>query len=164
MQHIDVMLEPLRGFMLQIGAFLPRLAIAIGILLIGWLIAKAFRLAVVKTLRALNFHVLSERAGIDGFLQQGGSRKDTTELFGWIAYALIILASLILHWQAQAKARPALRAFVAVVICCGVSTFSACSYEHFLLIPEGSSGLALLSIGINVLGCLSTFFFVASNI
>ncbi|MEO8281543.1 MAG: hypothetical protein ABI564_17730 [Ideonella sp.] len=99
MQHIDVMLEPLRGFLLQIGAFLPRLAIAIGILLLGWLIAKAFRIGVVKTLRALNFHVLTERAGIDGFLQQGGSRKDTTDLFGWIAYALIILASLIIAFN-----------------------------------------------------------------
>ena len=37
MQNIDVMLEPLRGFLQQIGAFLPRLAIAIGILLVGWL-------------------------------------------------------------------------------------------------------------------------------
>lgn len=96
MQNIDVMLEPLRSFLQQIGAFLPRLAIAIGILLVGWLIAKAFRLFVVKALRALNFHVLTERAGIDGFLQQGGTDKDATDLFGWIVYALVILASLIL--------------------------------------------------------------------
>ncbi len=99
MQNIDVMFEPLRGFLQQVGAFLPRLAIAIGILLVGWLLAKAFRLGVVKALRALNFHVLTERSGIDGFLQQGGSRKDGTELFGWIAYALIILASLIIAFN-----------------------------------------------------------------
>ena len=54
---------------------------------------------VIKALRALNFHVLSERAGIDGFLQQGGTDKDTTELFGWIAYALAILASLIIAFN-----------------------------------------------------------------
>jgi hypothetical protein len=99
MQNIDVMLEPLRGFLQQVGAFLPRLAIAIGILLVGWLIAKAFRLFVVKALRALNFHVLTRRAGIDNFLQQGGSDKDATDLFGWIAYALIILASLIIAFN-----------------------------------------------------------------
>lgn len=99
MQNIDVMLEPLRGFLQQIGAFLPRLAIAIGILIVGWLIAKAFRLFVVKALRALNFHVLTQRAGIDNFLQQGGSDKDATDLFGWIGYALIILASLIIAFN-----------------------------------------------------------------
>ncbi len=96
MQNIDVMFEPVRGLLLQIGAFLPRLAVALGLLLVGWLVAKAFRMFVVKALRALNFHVLTERAGIDGFLQQGGTDQDSTDLFGWLAYALVILASLIL--------------------------------------------------------------------
>jgi Conserved TM helix len=95
MQNINVMLEPLRAFLLEIGAFIPRLAIALGLLLVGWLLAKALRFSVVKALRALNFHVLTERAGVDGFLQQGGTDKDTTDMFGWIAYALVILASLI---------------------------------------------------------------------
>ena len=95
MQTIDVMLEPLRGFLLQVGAFMPRLGVALGVLIVGWLLAKGFRFSVVKALRAINFHVLTERAGVDGFLQQGGSQKDTTAMFGWIAYALVILAALI---------------------------------------------------------------------
>jgi hypothetical protein len=96
MGTFDVFIEPLRGVLQQVGAFLPRLAVALVILLVGWLLAKAFRLGVVKALRALNFHVLTEKAGIDGFLQQGGTEKDTTELFGWLAYALVILTSLIM--------------------------------------------------------------------
>jgi len=99
MQNIDVVLDPVRGFLLQIGAFLPRLAIAIGVLVVGWLLAKAFRLGVVKALRALNFHIVAERAGIDGFLQEGGTEKDTTDLFGWIAYALVLLVSLIVAFN-----------------------------------------------------------------
>ncbi len=99
MQSIDVMLEPLRALLQQVGGFMPRLFLAAALLLAGWLLAKAFRFSVVKALRALNFHVLSERAGIDGFLQQGGTEKDTTEIFGWIAYALVILASLIIAFN-----------------------------------------------------------------
>ena len=99
MQNIDVVLDPARALLLQIGAFLPRLAVALGVLVVGWLLAKALRLVVVKALRALNFHVLTERAGIDGFLQQGGTEKDTTDLFGWIAYALVILLSLIIAFN-----------------------------------------------------------------
>jgi hypothetical protein len=99
MQNIDVVLDPVRALLLQLGAFLPRLAIALGVLVVGWLLAKALRLGVVKALRALNFHVLTERAGIDGFLQQGGTEKDTTDLFGWIAYALVILVSLIIAFN-----------------------------------------------------------------
>lgn len=96
MGTIDVVLDPVRGFMLQLGTFLPRLAIAVGLLVAGWLIAKAIRFSVVRALRALNLHVLTERAGIDDFLRQGGSKSDATDLFGWIAYAAVILASLII--------------------------------------------------------------------
>jgi hypothetical protein len=99
MQNIDVMLEPLRALLQQVGAFMPKLALAAAVLFGGWLVAKAFRFSVVKALRALNFHVLTDRAGIDGFLQQGGTEKDTTDLFGWIAYALVILASLIIAFN-----------------------------------------------------------------
>jgi len=99
MQNIDVVLEPLRALLQQVGAFMPRLVLALAVLVAGWLVAKAFRFSVVKALRAHNFHVLTERAGIDGFLQQGGTDKDTTELFGWIAYALVVLASLIIAFN-----------------------------------------------------------------
>jgi hypothetical protein len=95
MQEINVLLEPLRAVLLQIGAYLPRLLVAMGVLLVGWLLAKAARFTVVKAMRAFNFHVLTERAGIDGFMQQGGTQKDTTDLFGVIVYWLIILAALI---------------------------------------------------------------------
>ena len=95
MQELNMIVDSLRALLHEVGVFLPRLGTAMIVLLIGWLFAKGARLAVVKSLRALNFHVLSERAGIDGFLQQGGTEKDTTDLFGTIAYLLVILASLI---------------------------------------------------------------------
>ncbi len=99
MQNFDLMLEPMRALLHQLGVFMPKLAVAAAVLLVGWLIAKAFRFSVVKALRALNFHVLTERAGIDGFLQQGGTERDTVDLFGWLGYALVILASLIVAFN-----------------------------------------------------------------
>ena len=99
MDNLDVMLVPLRGFLMEIGNFLPRLGVALAVLLIGWLLAKAFRFSVVKALRALNFHILTERAGIDGFLKQGGTEKDTTDWIGIIGYALVLLAALIIAFN-----------------------------------------------------------------
>lgn len=99
MDNIDVLIVPLRGFLQEVGLFLPRLGVALAVLLAGWLLAKAFRFAVVKALRALNFHILTERAGIDGFLKQGGSEKDTTDWVGLIGYALVLLASLIIAFN-----------------------------------------------------------------
>lgn len=99
MNNIDVLLEPVRALLNQIGAFMPRLAIALGVLILGWLFAKAFRFSIVKALRALNFNVLTERAGIDGFLQQSGTEKDTAEVVGLIAYLTAILVSLIIAFN-----------------------------------------------------------------
>jgi hypothetical protein len=95
MDTINIAIEPLRAFLVQIGAYLPRLGVALAVALAGWLLAKALRFAAIKGLRALNFHVLSERAGVDEFLQQGGSRKDTADVVGLIVFWLVLLGALI---------------------------------------------------------------------
>jgi hypothetical protein len=96
MDRFGISLEPARALLLQIGAFLPRLIGAAVVVLVGWLLAKAARFAVERGLRAINFHVLTERAGIDGFLRQGGARVDTTAILAWLVYWLVILASLLI--------------------------------------------------------------------
>jgi Conserved TM helix len=95
MDNFDAVLDPLRALLQQFAALLPRLLGALGVVLAGWLLAKVVRLATVKALRAINFHVLTARAGIDGFLQQGGTDKDTTDVIGSIVYVLLILAALL---------------------------------------------------------------------
>jgi len=99
MQTFDMFLETTREFLHQIAAFLPRLALALAVVAVGWLFAKAVRFAVEKGLRAVNFNVLTERAGTDHFLQQGGLRGDTTTIFGLFAYWVVILATLIIAFN-----------------------------------------------------------------
>jgi hypothetical protein len=99
MEDVNMALEPLRAFLHQLGEFVPRLLLAFAIAVAGWLLAKAVRLAVVKSLRAMNFHVLTERAGLDNFLQQGGSSTDTTRVLGALIYWLVILAALVLAFN-----------------------------------------------------------------
>ena len=99
MESVDLMLESGREFLRQIAAFMPRLALALVVILAGWLFAKLMRLAVEKGLRAINFNVLSERAGIDNFLKQGGMRGDTVTLFGLLAFWVVILAALVIAFN-----------------------------------------------------------------
>lgn len=96
MEPISIVLEPLRALLVEVGAFIPRLLLAAAVLLAGWLLAKALRFAVVKALRSINFHVLTERARLDAFLQLGGTQADTTAIVGMLTYWLIIVASLVL--------------------------------------------------------------------
>jgi hypothetical protein len=99
MDRIDVMLEPVRVFFVQIGQFLPKLGLAVVVLIAGWMLAKGVRFAVVKGLRAVNFNVLTERSGMDGFLRQGGIRSDTTDIFAVLVYWLVILAALVIAFN-----------------------------------------------------------------
>ena len=94
MERMEMFLEPARAFLVQIGAFLPKVLIAVVILFVGWILAKAAKFAVEKGLRAINFHVVTEKAGVDGFLERGGVQTDTTGLLGLLFYWLAILAAL----------------------------------------------------------------------
>lgn len=99
MQSIDILFETAREFLHQVAAFLPRLLLALVVVAVGWVLAKAARFAVERSLRAVNFTVLTERAGTDNFLRQAGMRGDTGTLFGLVAYWLVILAALMIAFN-----------------------------------------------------------------
>ena len=99
MENFSMLVEPIRETLHQIAAFLPRLLLAIVVLVVGWLVARAVRFAIVKALRALNFNVVTEKAGIDHFLQQGGADIDTVRVLGALFYWLVILAALMIAFN-----------------------------------------------------------------
>ena len=99
MNDIEVYLEPLRVFLRQVGEFLPRLALALATLIAGWIIAKMVRFAIRKALQAMNFHILTERAGMDGFLRDGGVGYDSTEILAVLVYWLVIFAALVIGFN-----------------------------------------------------------------
>jgi len=99
MDRVDVYLEPVRAFLHELGAFLPRLGVAIVVMLLGILLAKAARFAIQRGLRAINFHILTKRSGMDSFLKKGGTLIDTVDLFGLLAYWLVILIALVVAFN-----------------------------------------------------------------
>lgn len=99
MEQVSLALEPVRAFLTQLGQFLPKLILAIIILIAGWLFAKFLKLIVVKGLQAINFHVLTEKSGIDGFLQQGGINTGMAGILGALIYWLVILITLVIAFN-----------------------------------------------------------------
>ncbi len=105
MANMSSLLEPVRVFMTQAAGLLPKLVLALVILLAGWLLAKLLRLAMTRALHAVNFHVLTERAGIDGFLRQGGISTDTGGVLVLLVYWLVILAALMIAFNSLGLVR-----------------------------------------------------------
>src|SRR5262245_21515856 len=101
MDNVNMLLEPVRVFLAEMGVFLPRLALAMVVLVAGWMLAKLAKFTVIRALRAFNFNVLSERAGTDSFLQQGGIQVDTTEIFGWLVFWAVVLLALIVAFNSM---------------------------------------------------------------
>ena len=66
---------------------------------VGWLLAKVVRFAIEKGLRAVNFNVLTQRAGTDHFLQAAGLRGDTSTLFGLLGYWMVLVAALMVAFN-----------------------------------------------------------------
>jgi hypothetical protein len=95
MESIHVLLEPVRALLIQIGSFMPRLLVAALILLGGWLLAKAVRLGIMRGLRAINAHVVTERAGVDELLRQSGVGVDAIGALGAIAFWFGLVVTLI---------------------------------------------------------------------
>lgn len=99
MERIDVMLEPARVFLAQVADFLPRLGLALIVLIAGWLVGKMIRFAIARGLRGVNFHVVTQRAGIDGFLHDGGIGMDTTDILAMLVYWIVILTALLIGFN-----------------------------------------------------------------
>src|SRR5256885_5768806 len=97
--RIDVILERLRVFLAQAADFLPRLGLALIVLIAGWLIAKMVRFTINRGLRKVNFHIITDRAGLDGCLKDGGIRMDATDILAMLVYWIVILVALVVGFN-----------------------------------------------------------------
>lgn len=97
-EPIGELLDVLRSFWRQLGAFLPRLALALVLLVLGWVLARLVRRLTVRFLRLVRADVAAEKAGVEDFLVQGGVRLTTVSLVAsfvyWTVNLSVVLAAL----------------------------------------------------------------------
>ena len=89
-----VVVDPVKAMLIKIWSYVPSLAGAIVILVVGWLVAKVVETIVVRMLKAVRLDVASDKAGISNVLAQGEIRLSLSELIGAIIYWLVILVVL----------------------------------------------------------------------
>ena len=64
MHNLDLLPQTADEFVHRAAVLLPNIAVALGIIILGWLIAKVARFAVERALRAVNFNVLTLQSRI----------------------------------------------------------------------------------------------------
>jgi len=96
MDKVEQVFEPVTYFLYQLGQFLPKLGLAVIILLLGWMVAKMLHGAVIRALNYANFGNLTSKAGIDKFLKQGGIKKTVSQILALLVYWMVILATLLM--------------------------------------------------------------------
>jgi len=100
MWESSVLLRSLRITVGEIGAFLPDLALAVLLLILGWLLARLVRRIAIRSLRLLQVDQLAERSGVDDFLVRGGVEVTTVTLLAGTLYWLILAAVFVVLLEA----------------------------------------------------------------
>ena len=92
----EVIMEPAKMILAQIGQFLVNVLLVVIILIIGWLISKAIKAVVVKLLRAIKLDDISDRIELDSLLAKGGIQYSLSELIGVVCYWIAILVTFVI--------------------------------------------------------------------
>lgn len=90
-----VVTDPVRAMVIRVWGYIPTVAGAILILVIGWLLAKFAEVIVVKILKAVKLDIASEKGGIAGVLAQGDVRFSLSEIIGMLIYWGVILITMV---------------------------------------------------------------------
>lgn len=89
-----VVMDPIKVMAIKIWSYIPAIAGAIIILVVGWLLAKLIEAIIIKVLKAVRLDVASDKAGIANVLAQGDIKLSLSELIGGIVYWLVILVAV----------------------------------------------------------------------
>ena len=83
--------EPVMELLVKIWSYVPNLAAAIVILLVGWIFARMIAAIVEKVLTVARVDDAAEKAGLNDILAKGEVKKSFSEILASIVYWLIIL-------------------------------------------------------------------------
>jgi len=86
-----VVVDPVKAMLIKVWGYIPAIAGAIVILIIGWLAAKLIEAVVVRVLKALRLDAASDKAGLTNILAQGDIKLTISEVMGAVIYWIVIL-------------------------------------------------------------------------
>ena len=94
-EQFQIFLESSQQFLNEVATALPKIIGALLILLVGWIVARLLKKAIVRLLLLVRLNTLSEKVGIEKFLKQGGLNKTAVDLIGSLFYWIIMLTVIL---------------------------------------------------------------------
>lgn len=94
-QLAEILQESYQTFFDQLATFFPKLIGALLILIVGWIIAKLIKAGSIRLLKLVRLDTVTEKAKIDQFLQEGGTKSTAIEIIGTLIYWLIMLVVIL---------------------------------------------------------------------
>src|SRR3989338_7412480 len=95
-----LIMEPVQSLLTQLLSFIPRLLGAIAILLVGGWIANAVEALIARLLKTVALDKLADQIGLGNVLSRCGIKRKTSELMGAIIYWLVMLAVVMVAFNA----------------------------------------------------------------
>ncbi len=95
MEQVDLFTESLSIFWNQLASFVPQLFAALLLLFVGWILARLARTGVRRLLTSLKFDKVTEKSGLEAFLQHADLELSLSSIIGNLVYWLIILVMIV---------------------------------------------------------------------
>lgn len=92
----QIILDPAKSILTQVGSFISALCAIILILLVGWIIARVVKNIIIRILDILQIDSYAERIGMDKIFAKGGIKHSISELIGVLVYWVIMLIGLVI--------------------------------------------------------------------
>ena len=93
--QLDIFVSSLNQFWLQMVNFVPKLLAVLVILFFGWLVAKLVRSGVKRVLDLTQFDQLSQKTGLEAFMNSGNFNATLSGVISQVIYWLVILLFVI---------------------------------------------------------------------
>lgn len=94
-EQFSLFLESTQHFLNQVAVSLPQIIGALLLLIVGWILAKLVKRLVVKGLKLAKLPYLTEKAGIEKFLKEGGIKTTVVDVIGTLIYWIIMLVVIL---------------------------------------------------------------------
>jgi hypothetical protein len=144
---MKLILNPLKGVYTKIAAFLPNLLAMLIILLLGLLVARIVRAAMLRLLFAVNFDSWSDRMGLTAVLRKGDMWMKPSVAVASFTFWLLVITAIIAG--VSALNIPALDNLVSQFILYLPRALSGVLILLFGYIITGFIGRAVLISGVN---------------